>query len=120
MPKNPNNPYYSIPTAFNPLGANYIDNGLGSIVNDPTLNGNFRVSSLRNVAVSAPYFHNGVFNTLEEVVHFYNVRDVPGSGIAPAEVPATVDTAETGNQHLSPQEEANIVSFLKTLTDGYK
>ena len=120
VPKNPNNPYYSIPTAFNALGANYIDNGLGSIINDPTLNGNFRVSSLRNVAVSAPYFHNGVFNTLEEVVHFYNVRDVPGSGIAPPEVAANIDTAETGNQHLTAQEEANIVSFLKTLTDGYK
>jgi cytochrome c peroxidase len=120
VPKNPNNPYYTIPTAFNQLGSNYIDYGLGSILNDPTLNGQFRVSSLRNVALTAPYFHNGVYNTLEEVVHFYNVRDAPGSGIAPPEVAANIDTAETGNQHLTAQEEADIVAFLKTLTDGYK
>jgi len=120
VPKNPNNPFYTIPTAYNPLGTNYIDNGLGNIINDPTQNGAFRVSSLRNVAVSAPYFHNGVYNTLEEVVHFYNVRDVSGSGIAPPEVSANIDTAETGNQHLTAQEEAYIVAFLKTLTDGYK
>jgi len=120
VPANPNNPYYTIPSAFNALGTNYIDYGLGSIINDPTQYGAFRVSSLRNVAVSAPYFHNGVYNTLEQVVHFYNVRDVPGSGIAPPEVAANVDTAETGNQHLTAQEEQYIVAFLKTLTDGYK
>ena len=43
-----------------------------------------------------------------------------GSGIAPPEVTANVDTAETGIRHLTAQEEQNIVSFLKTLTDGYK
>jgi cytochrome c peroxidase len=120
VPKNPLNPYYNIPRTFNPLGRDYRDLGLGAIVGDPTLNGNFRVSSLRNVAITAPYFHNGVYTTLEQVVHFYNVRDVPGSGIAPPEVPENIDTEETGNQHLTLKEEAAIVAFLKTLTDGYK
>jgi len=120
VPRNPANPFYKQATQFNPLGNNYRDLGLGGILNDPSLNGNFRVSSLRNIAVTAPYFHNGVFTTLEQVVHFYNTRDVPGSGFAPPEVAENVDTEETGNQHLTAKEEAAIVAFLKTLTDGYK
>ncbi len=120
VPANPYNPFYTLPVQFNALGANYADLGLGGILNDPTLTGNFRVSSLRNIAVTAPYFHNGVFGTLEEVVHFYNTRDVPGSGFAPPEVADNIDTEETGNQHLTAAEEAAIVAFLKTLTDGYQ
>jgi len=119
VPKNPLNPYYKIPRNFNPQGKDFRDLGLGSILNDRTLDGNFRVSSLRNVAVTSPYFHNGVFTTLEQVVHFYNVRDVPGSGFKP-EVADNIDTEETGNQHLTAKEEAAIVAFLKTLTDGYQ
>ena len=120
VPKNPFNPFYVIPTVNNPLGINYVDYGLGSILNDHSHDGEFRVPSLRNIALSAPYFHNGVYGTLEEVVHFYNVRDVGGSGIAKPEVAANIDTEETGNQHLTAQEEADIVTFMKTLTDGYK
>ncbi len=119
VPKNPKNPFYAQAKIYNSAGKNYVDLGLGAILNDPTLNGNFRVSSLRNVAVTSPYFHNGVFTTLEQVVHFYNTRDVPGSGFAPPEVADNIDTEETGNQHLTPKEEAAIVAFLKTLTDGY-
>ena len=120
VPKNPYNPFYTIASAFNSAGTNYIDYGLGSILNDHHFDGMFRVSSLRNIAISAPYFHNGVFGTLEEVVHFYNKRDVAGSGFAKPEVPINVDTLETGNLKLTMQEEADIVAFLKTLTDGYK
>ena len=120
VPKNSYNPFYTISSAFNASGANYIDLGLGAILNDHTHDGEFRVPSLRNVALSAPYFHNGVFGTLEEVVHFYNKRDVPGGGFAPPEVLINVDTLETGNLHLTAQEEADIVAFLRTLTDGYK
>jgi cytochrome c peroxidase len=119
VPRNPLNPFYQIPKQYNPEGKDYRDLGLGAILNDRTLDGNFRVSSLRNIALTAPYFHNGVFNTLEEVVHFYNVRDVPGSGFIP-EVADNVDTEETGNLHLTAKEEAAIVAFMKTLTDGYR
>jgi cytochrome c peroxidase len=119
VPRNPKNPYYNISKTFNPLGNKFVDLGLGTIIKDPSLTGNFRVTTLRNVANTAPYFHNGVFNTLEQVVHFYNTRDVPGSGFAPPEVPDNVDTDETGNQHLTSKEEAAIVAFLKTLSDGY-
>ena len=120
VPGNRFNPFYNAPAAFNPIGTNYVDYGLGSILNDHNHDGEFRVPTLRNIALTAPYFHNGVFGTLEEVVHFYNVRDVPESGIAKPEVTRNIDTKEMGNQHLTPQEEADIVAFMKTLTDGYK
>jgi cytochrome c peroxidase len=120
VPKNPNLPYYSIPAIYNALGASYVDNGLGDFVtNDPTQDGAFKVPTLRNIALTAPYFHNGVFTSLETVVHFYNTRDSLGSGFAPAEVNANIDSTDFGNLHMSATDEANIVAFLKTLTDGY-
>ena len=120
VPKNPNNPYYSIPASYNALGAGYIDLGLGDFIKDHSCDGEFKVPTLRNIAVSAPYFHNGCFNTLEQVVHFYNTRDVAGSAFGTPEVLANIDSAETGNLKLTAQEESDIVAFLKTLTDGYQ
>ncbi|WP_121355986.1 cytochrome-c peroxidase [Flavisolibacter nicotianae] len=118
VPKNPANPFYSIPSAFNPQGTSALDYGLGGVLNDPAYYGHFKVPSLRNAALTAPYFHNGFFTTLEEVVHFYNKRDV--ESFPTAEFPATVNHQEMGNLHLTTQEEKDIVAFLKTLSDGYK
>ena len=68
--------------------------------------GAFKVPTLRNVAKTAPYGHNGVFVTLPEIVHFYNTRDVPGAGWNgvvwdPPEVPANVNIDELGNLGLT-------------------
>ncbi len=120
VPANPSNPFYTMPSQYNPDGRLYVDKGLGGFLKNPAYYGMFRTSTLRNIALTAPYFHNGVFNTLEEVVHFYNVRDVPGSGIARAEYLPTVDSIETGNLRLTADEETALVAFLKTLTDGYR
>jgi len=120
VPKNPYNPFYTIPVSFNPLGSEYIDYGLGAIVNDSDFYGTFRTPTLRNIALTAPYFHNGCFGTLEQVVHFYNTRDVAGSGFAAPEYTPTIDHEETGNLQLTTSEEADIVAFMKTLTDGYQ
>lgn len=117
LPKNMNNPFYTMSASYNPLGASYIDYGLGAFLNNSNYNGQFKVPTLRNVAISAPYFHNGVFNTLEEAVHFYNKRD---SLFPNPEVPANVNKVELGKLKLSSQEEKDLVAFLKTLTDGYK
>jgi len=105
---------------------NFIDNGLlgNPIVNDSELKGAFRVSSLRNIEVTAPYMHNGVFANLNTVVHFYNSRDVLGA-INPetgdlwetAEVDDTKNTEELGDLGLTEDEVNDIVEFLKTLTD---
>jgi len=112
VPQNMEYPYY----LMNP--SPYPDKGLGAIVNDSAQNGKFKVMSLRNIALTAPYSHNGYFKTLGEIVHFYNTRDIPGMW-PPADVSENMNTTELGNLGLTLQEEENIVAFLLTLTDGY-
>lgn len=93
--------------------------------------GKHKVMSLRNIALTPPYGHNGVFATLAGIVHFYNTRDVlgvvadihaPGFGVTgwPApEIAANVNHDELGALGLDDQQEADLVTFLRTLTDGY-
>ncbi len=129
VPKNPDNSFYSMPPEFNPDGTMFIDLGLGAnpIVLSSSENGKFRVPILRNVALTAPYMHNGVFQTLEQVVDFYNTRDVlpvcpgnePNCWPAP-EVSENIDTHFIGDLGLTPTEVNDIVAFLNTLTDGYE
>ena len=113
-----------IPKSTNPLIAdNPIDYGLGGRedikAKDPSGAelGKHKVMTLRNIELTPPYGHNGFFATLEEIVNFYNTRDVK-SWPAP-EVAQNVNTEELGNLGLTEQEEADIVAFLKTLTDGF-
>ena len=116
-PKNPENPYYTLPTDLNPEGYDYVDLGVGVTVSDPGENGKFRVPTLRNVTITQPYLHNGVFKTLFQVISFYNSRDV-----APwpePEVAENVNSDELGDLGLTNQEMEDIVAFLTTLTDGW-
>jgi len=141
VPKNPENPYYRMDRVqvdgkpINPDGANWVDPGLAGFLQtsgNPAWQsmaqenrGKHRVPTLRNVDkrpskdFPKAYMHNGVFKSLEEVVHFYNTRDVPGAGWPAPEVPQNVNAKETGNLRLTPQEEAAVVAFLKTLSDDY-
>jgi cytochrome c peroxidase len=141
IPKNPENPYYRMDRVsvggkpINPEGATWVDLGLADVLrtsDDPAWRdkaqesrGKHKVPTLRNVDkrpspdFPKAYLHNGVFKSLEEVVHFYNTRDVPGAGWPAPEVPQNVNTAEAGNLKLTSQEEAAIVAFLKTLSDNY-
>lgn len=106
--------------------SNHIDQGLlaNPGVSDAELKGAFRVVSLRNVAVTAPYMHNGVFAELRTVVEFYNTRDVV-DGINPetskpwrkAEVATTMNTEELGDLKLTSDEIEAMVAFMKTFTD---
>ena len=106
-------------TAFNnPDGAFFVDFGLGGVLNKPSEYGKFKVPSLRNIAKTAPYLHNGIFKNLRQVVVFYNTRDV-GPWPHP-EVHLNVNHEELGNLGLSEQEIDDIVVFMLTLTDGYK
>jgi len=118
VPANKKNPFYSQPLKFNPYGKNYVDLGLGGIVKDAKQNGKFRVPTLRNIALTAPYMHNGVFETLNEVVDFYNTRDV--KDWPKPEVDENVNKDELGDLKLTEQEVDDLVVFMKTLTDGYK
>jgi len=133
MPKNPMNPFYSAPPSVNPDGANWVDPGLGGFLKEAAYPsdvylpewGKHKVPTLRNVDKRpSPGFvkafgHNGYFKSLEDIVRFYNTRDVPGAGWPPPEVTMNVNTDELGNLGLTAAEEADLVAFMKTLTDGY-
>jgi len=102
VPKNPENPFYSLDEDLNPEGFEFVDLGLGSTVKDVAENGKFRVPTLRNVGVTSPYLHNGVFKTLFQVVSFYNSRDI--QHWPEPEVAENVNYDEMGDLGLSNQE----------------
>ncbi|MBL8763098.1 MAG: hypothetical protein JNM07_02375 [Phycisphaerae bacterium] len=190
VPRNPGNPFYAQtdsdtnPTGYNPLGAAFVDYGLGVTLYERLglppgnagpgsngdgdflgINGRFKAPSLRNVDLRPgpgfvkAYMHNGALKSLEEVVHFYNTRNLttePGEvidftredpyaglrgvplwgvpeysspetlqnptgllGVDPGTGPGGESLAQVGNLGMTPLEEAAIVAFLKTLSDGY-
>jgi cytochrome c peroxidase len=117
IPRNPENPFYSLPSELNPEGFEFVDLGLGETVGDPAQNGKFRVPTLRNVAITPPYMHNGIFKTLFNVMAFYNTRDVAKWPVP--EVSENVNKEELGNLGLTNQELEDLIAFLSTLTDGW-
>ncbi len=116
--------------AANRLAGEYLDHGLlgNPSVDDVSLDGKFKVPSLRNVAVTAPYMHNGIFKELSTAILFYNKYTVinqqsrtnpeTGKPWGEAEVPLTVDL-DLLNQG-QPIDQARVkalIAFLETLTD---
>lgn len=91
----------------------YIDKGLGGITGNPKDNGLFKIPSLRNVGLTAPYMHDGRFETLEEVLAFYNDSVHFSANIDPK-----MGSAQRGGVHLSTLEQQQIVAFLHTLSDS--
>ena len=75
-------------------------------------NGAFKIPTLRNIALTAPYMHNGAFETLEEVLDFYSGGGGRGLGL---DVPLQDDKIRKFN--LTPQEKADLIAFLLALTD---
>jgi cytochrome c peroxidase len=148
MPKNPENPFY-VPSDFNPQGAAWIDDGLGGFLNARSdyaafarqNYGKHKVPTLRNVdkwdaslgTKIKAYGHNGYFKTLQGIVHYYNTRDV--LTVCPAdykeaealaascwplpENALNMELSLVGNLGLTDKEEAALVAFLTTLSDGY-
>ncbi|MEN9885106.1 MAG: methylamine metabolism protein [Bacteroidota bacterium] len=124
IPANPNNPGGNVSP----------DPGLGAMLetsSNPTWKamasleyGKFKTPTLRNVAKAQRFMHNGVFSSLEEVVHFYNTRDLLGAGWngvpwGSPEYPFNMDFHGVGGLGLTANQEASIVAFMKTLSDGY-
>ena len=122
VPKNPTNPLLNADTTF-------IDFGAGSAPNDPekgphnvnpprTGKGMFKVPSLRNIARTAPYMHNGIFSSLSQVIDFYNGDSVNGIDTTPE----VGDTITDGGQYFTnlfetAQEKVDLRAFLEALTD---
>jgi cytochrome c peroxidase len=128
QPANKNLAFYKMDDLFNPQGLAYIDNGLANnphIDNAHEEKGKFKVATLRNIAKTAPYLHNGLFDNLKEVVDFYNQRDLDSKKSpterrwAQAEVQENVNDEELGDLKLTPEDVDALVAFMETLTDGY-
>ena len=92
-------------------GSNLNDAGLYNITKKESDLGKFKTPGLRNVAVTAPYMHNGMFKTLDEVVEYYNN---PGKFV---NNPINIDDALKQPLGLTVKEKKDIIAFLKTLTD---
>lgn len=92
-------------------GTTQVDKGRFDITQKKEDLGKFKTPSLRNIAITAPYMHNGMFKTLEEVVDFYNnTRNFVRN-------PINIDSSLAKPLGLSQQEKADLVNFMKTLTD---
>jgi cytochrome c peroxidase len=92
--------------------ATFADVGLFGVSENPEDMAKFKVPSLRNIAVTAPYMHDGRFSTLEEVIDHYN------TGVQPS---STIDELMQYNINpglsLTDQDKADLIAFMKTLTD---
>ena len=129
--------YHNIGTPVNPaaravngVASDHVDRGLldNPAVDDPKQAGKFKVPTLRNVAVTGPYMHNGVFKDLRTVVLFYNkynsrsakrqINPESGENWRAPEVPENLSLKEleTGPA-LDDRRIDALVAFMRTLTD---
>jgi cytochrome c peroxidase len=120
------------------LEAEYKDNGIGASTGSRLKNGFFKVPSLRNVALTAPYMHDGRFATLERIVEHYdngitnhenlfptlrsfswvgNGGNANSGGSFGWGQPTNTNTARVSNLMLVQKDKAALIAFLKTLTD---
>ncbi len=92
-------------------GKNLNDSGRASVSGNAEDIGKFKTSSLRNIAVTAPYMHNGMFKTLDQVIEFYNdtKKIIPNA--------VNKDTLLIKALDLTRQEKADLKAFLISLTD---
>lgn len=95
-----------------------LDDDLGRVENGrtqeiaPFFEASFKTITLRNIEKTAPYMHNGVFDTLEEVMDFYNEGGGAGRGI-----PLAYQTLASTPLNLTAQEIKDIIAFLNALSD---
>lgn len=116
--------------AANGLGADHVDRGLRANANitDDAQSGRFRTPTLRNVALTGPYMHNGVFQDLRTVMLFYNkylarggksqINPETGEDWGAPEVPENLALKELeSGRALSTKEIDGLVAFMRMLTD---
>ena len=117
-PINPDNPVYDYAPAFR-------DDGLGDSpaidpVDKPAEQGKFRTPTLRNVELTAPYMHNGVYDTLEEVITHYDIQIANGFITPEVNTNIANELDEGGlGLGLQPRDSKDLKAFMLTLTDGF-
>ncbi|WP_179344499.1 cytochrome-c peroxidase [Winogradskyella ursingii] len=109
----PNNPLWTDNIFHNNgLDATFTDLGLGGVTGDPSDNGKFKSPSLRNLAYTAPYMHDGRFATLDEVINHYS----EGLNNSPT-IDPLMKKVDQGGVQLTEQDKADLKAFLLTLSD---
>ena len=96
----------------NGLDATFTDLGLAKVTGNAADNGKFKTPSLRNLSYTAPYMHDGRFNTLDEVLEHYSTGVVLSSTIDP-----DMQFSGQGGVQMTPQEKSDLKAFLLTLND---
>ncbi|GAB3355946.1 hypothetical protein GCM10027566_18500 [Arachidicoccus ginsenosidivorans] len=101
----------------NGLDSTFKDLGRADITNANDDRGRFRVVTLRNIALTPPYMHDGRFKTLEAVLDHYSDHILSSQTLSPF---LNTVTVVSGPQHSSftRQEKADLLAFLKMLTDS--
>ena len=97
-----------------------LETGLEVVTGKSGDKGKFKAPTLRNIALTAPYMHDGRFNTLEEVLDHYNEHVESNSTLDILILEASNEIVEPGQPvklHLGTQEKEAIIAFLHTLTD---
>lgn len=98
----------------NGLDAVITDEGVGGVNGNNQDRGKFKVNSLRNIALTAPYMHDGRFATLRDVIQFYN-NGIQNSPTLDSRL--RVQNGQVRRMNLNGQEIDALVAFLNTLTD---
>jgi len=129
--------YYNIATPVNPTNPAFVadnsfrDGGLGDspVITDPgeqaAEQGKFRTPTLRNIELTAPYMHNGAYETLEEVIRHYDLTasvSFPLPGFVPEvnnDIAIELNFRTGVTLGLQPQEYVDLENFMLTLTDGF-
>ena len=96
------------------LDLNFTDNGLGNVTGNTVDNGKFKVPSLRNVALTAPYMHDGRFSTLVQVIEHYNSGVQNHVNLDPI---LRQPNGQPRRLNLTQAEKDALAAFLNTLTD---
>ena len=124
--------YFNIGTPVNTMNPAYVsdntfrDEGLAGNSNIPsadqaTERGKFKVPSLRNIELTAPYMHNGVYDTLDEVVTHYDI--IVADSFHTAEVndniASELNPFTDMGLGITNQEKTDLINFMQTLTDGF-
>ena len=110
---NANNPLWTDNIFHNNgLDASFTDLGLGAITGDPADNGKFKSPSLRNLKFTAPYMHDGRFETLDEVIDHYSEGLLNSPTIDPL-----MKSISKGGVQISESEKADLKAFLLSLSD---
>ena len=115
----------------NGVGIEYIDQGLleNPLVNNLTEAGKFKVPTLRNIAITAPYMHNGVFQELKTVIRFYDkyntrsssaqINPETGEAWGEPEVAENISITELESAPALDERRMDaLIAFLHTLTDS--